>query len=101
MTDTENNKTQQLMLTNDNDNLLRQDVIDSWSNEELLANLQLILRNSKGGVQMIYNEDDLVIGYQIIYADIDQENYFTSDPVVFPWPMQHLPFPEAFKKDLN
>lgn len=66
---------------------------------ERLENLRAILRTVNSGVAFIYNEDDLIIGYRIMFGD--DENHFTSDPVLFDWPIQHMPMPESMQGEMN
>lgn len=69
--------------------------VATWGSVEKLENLKLILQTLNSGVAFIYNDDDLVVGYRIMFGD--EENHFTSDPIIFDWPMQHMPVPEAMQ----
>lgn len=86
-------------LPNENTNLIKPEDIISWSDEEHLENLRTILNSTQSGVAFLHNEDDLVIGYKIVFGFGD--NLFSSDAVMFEWPMQYLPLPKAFEGKLN
>lgn len=73
--------------------------IVEWDSVTKLENLKTLLQTLNCGVAFIYNEDDLIVGYRMMFGD--DENHFTSDPIVFDWPMQHMPLPEAMQGALN
>ena len=58
-----------------------------------------ILLTINSGVSFITDEDDLVVGYQMVFGD--EENYFASDPILLEWPLQQMPLPDAFKNRVN
>lgn len=74
-------------------------MVAEWDSVERLENLKTILQSLNSGIAFIYNEDDLIIGYRIMFGD--EENHFTSDPIVFDWPMQHMPVPDAMLGEVN
>jgi hypothetical protein len=48
----------------------------------------------------MYNEDDLIIGYKMVFGN--EKSYFSSDPILLDWPMQHMPVPESMQtKEIN
>lgn len=47
-------------------------------------------------VQMIENEDGLVVGYTTVYGT--DQDYFSSSPHIFDWPLQHMPVPDIFRQ---
>ena len=61
--------------------------------------MRTILHSIGSGITFIYNDDGLIVGYQMVYVDGD--DMFASDPIQFDWPIQHLPVPRALAKEIN
>ena len=76
-----------------------EETVKEWDSVTLLENLKTILQTINSGVAFIYDDEDLIMGYRIMFGD--EENHFVSDPVMFDWPMQHMPMPEALQGFIN
>lgn len=76
-----------------------EELMETWSNEEVLENLKTLMSSLNGKVDFIYNEDDLIVGYHVLFWN--EDHYYKSAPILLDWPMQHLPVPEAFKGGLH
>lgn len=74
-------------------------LIEEWDSVTTLENLKAILETVNSGVAFIYNDDDLIVGYRTMYGD--DENHFASDPIIFDWPLQHMPLPESMQGLIN
>lgn len=74
--------------------------INNWSDKEVLEHVADLIQDKKitAGVRFIESPDDpLIVGYQsvIVCGDL----MLPAEPVIFDWPMQYLPVPEAFKDE--
>ncbi len=72
-----------------------EDQIASWGSEETLDNLKTLLVSLRATLEWDRNEDNLIVGYTIRF--FNDEHQYKVGPVMFDWPLQELPFPEAFK----
>lgn len=73
--------------------------VAEWTEEERVIRLKAMLQMTNSGVHFIPNEDGLIVGYRMVFGE--EENFFASDPIIFDWPMQPMPVPEAFQGRLN
>ena len=80
--------------------------IKNWDDQRVLEHLVDLMkeRGVTAGVRFIESpEDPLILGYQSIIVCGDL--MLPAEPVMFEWPMQYLPIPDAFKdknpKEIN
>lgn len=74
--------------------------IKNWDDQRVLEHLANVIkdRGVVSGVRFIESPTDpLIIGYQSVIMCGDL--MLPAEPVMFDWPMQYLPIPEAFKDD--
>lgn len=77
--------------------------IKNWDDQQVLEHLVdlMTVRGVVAGVRFIESPTDpLVLGYQSVIMCGDL--MLPAEPVMFDWPMQHLPIPQALSpKEIN
>ena len=83
---------------------LKEKIVNKWGDEKVLETALLIVQNRvKVGVEFLRDDMNLIRGYQTTF--VSGELMFSGEPIVFDWPMQDMPIPDAFKlnnpKEIN
>lgn len=85
-------------------NLITNERIEKWSDEETLTNLLSILERVDIATEFIAEEvedtNQSILTHEVIIARCGDKE-LVSEPQAFEWPLQLMPVPEAFENKLN
>lgn len=79
-------------------NLITEEKLNKWTDEEVLTNLSMILTRAKIATDFVAEESEegSMITHEVLVA-ISGDKAVFSEPRELAWPLQYLPVPEIMK----
>lgn len=74
-------------------------IIAEGTDEDVLKAFYKFFERVNVGTEFVLDDDDLIVAE--VFNVTCGDKMFSSAPWEFPWPLQYLPMPDAFKEKLN